>query len=192
MGTAHSDMTAPRGSRFSSHDAPRPGDVVLVSRRLTLRAWLRAPISCLISWRIRRTTGSRFNHVACYVGDGQVVEAEWNLGVRKTHLATRYPTDRFHLAVGRAPYAVDRDVASLYWLDVARGGRARYDWRSILLMKVAAILYGPDGIRHHVAIRRDEGAFVCSELGANGWEVGGMANAVDVLKVPGDFEEFVG
>lgn len=191
VGTAQSDMVAPRGLRSLTDILvhAEPGDAVLVSRRLTLRAWLTRPISCLISWRIREATGSRWNHVAGYIGDGELVEAEWNLGVKRTKAADRYPVDQYDLAIARPPSEVDREIVFNFWLDIASDRCARYDWRAILLMRIAAILWGPKGIREHVTARVKDGAWICSELTAAGWEVGGMAAASRALKVPGDFAE---
>ena len=171
---------------------PMPGDVVLISRKLSVWTWLRSPVSSLISWRIRDTTGSRWNHVAGYVGDGEVVEAEWDRGVRRSNLADEYPADKFDIAVATAPRSVDRRAAVSFWNLQAHAPTASYDWRSIVLMRLAVVMDGPDGIRRRIRNSDNDDAWICSELCAAGWQAGGFARATREFLVPGDFEAFIG
>lgn len=177
-------------NRSTTAFAPRAGDVILVSRRINLRSWLRSPLATFISWRIQRCTRSPWNHVAGYVGNGELIEAEWNCGVVRTKLDEAYPRDRFRVEVARAPREVDRLEVAEWWKTIGVGGY-RYDWRAILLMRVAAALEGPDGIRRRIRMNAEDGAFHCAELCAQGWQVGGFAGAVAALVEPSQFEQFV-
>jgi len=170
--------------------SPDPGDVLLVRRRPTIRAWLTRPVSSAISARIRAATASRWNHVACVVAEGWLVEAEWDHGVRRLPLAD-YLTGAYELAVAPCPRDADPIQAISFWGREARRVRARYDWRGIILMRVAGLLYGPAGIARRVQLASDDGAWICSELAAAGWKAGGLSDdQADRLLVPGDFSQF--
>lgn len=190
----------------------QPGDVILVHRRSTWRAWLRHPISSLISARIRATTGSKWNHVACVVGvqpkthpvkshghgvfevvitlEHHIVEAEWNKGVVSGILEDCYPPDQYEIAVAKPPAEVDREAAVAFWKLVASSGKAKYDWRSIAMMKFAAIIGGHKAIAKYVVNSEGDDLWICSEVGAAGWHNGGMRDAYKLIKDPGSFERY--
>ena len=164
----------------------KPGDVVLVARKSNLWQWVRHPISSLISARIRSSTGSRWSHVACYVGGGCVIEAEWNKGVVHTHFASAYSEKKYEWKIVPCPAGVDREAVVAYW-NLQHKSNAKYDHKALIAMRVNALLWGHEGIRRYVANQNDGGAVICSELAAEGWFQGGMENAMRALIVPGDF-----
>lgn len=171
---------------------PSAGDLLLVHRRRTWRSFFAGPLGALISWSIQRTTRSRWNHVAIVADDGDLdlgrhiiatwgpnlIEAEWT-GVRRSG-PTCYLDQRVH-AVGivRCPEGIDRAAVVAF----ARAQlRARYDRKLIVLMKVAALLWGHKGVRR--IVQANDRAWICSELAAAAWRAGGWKG--DAL-VPGDF-----
>lgn len=194
----------------------RRGDVLVVGRILSFRTWARALLRDLlswrpwnpfsffprglfgnvVSWRIQHSTRSQWNHVACYLGDGEIAEAEWNRGVRIAKLRDEYCTGEYRVAVIRPPAKVDRALAITTWREIAAGNRGirSYSLRTLLLMRVAALLFGPEGIRKVVRNNPDDGAWICSELGAVGWNKAGLVGAMsDLLITPADFlDETVG
>lgn len=165
-----------------------PGDVILVGRILGLRAWVRSPLSCAVSYGIQRSTGSPWNHVACYVGDEEIVEAEWNLGLSRSSL-DEYRSGKYRLAIVRPPRVVDRERVVAAWLSMAEryGSPSTYSFRTLLLMKVAGILFGHDGISRVVRNDPNDEAWICSEVGAEGWFLGGFPGAREVFVTPKDF-----
>lgn len=164
----------------------RPGDVVLVSRRSTFWQWVRHPISSTISARIRSSTGSKWSHVACYIGGGYVVEAEWNKGVVRTNFASDYHPDKYEWKVVSPPERVDREAAVAFW-NIQYKGKATYDHKALIAMRVNAMLWGHDGIKRYAA--KLDSQWICSELAAAGWFQGGMMNGLRDLLVPGDFDQ---
>lgn len=173
--------------------AASPGDAVLVHRRRTLRSAFggfargpRAGFAQLVSWivcvRIQAATRSRWNHVAGVVNHLTLVEAEWG-GVRQ--ISASYYIGRphmFELRVVNAPTRVDRSAAVAYMN--ARVGKASYDWRRIILLRMATILFGPRGTR--IVRNRRDGSVICSDLVAEAWSAGGFGRPWS-LSVPADF-----
>jgi hypothetical protein len=170
------------------------GSVLCVSRVLSIESWLTSPLSTAVSWRIQSSTGSPINHVACCVAPGWLVEAEWDRGVQRTPLAAYLePAARgkLRLAVATPPEWVNLDKAVAFWQSTMKGLR-KYDWRKIVLMKMAAILYGHEGLSRHIASRDGDDLWVCSELAAGGWLDSWCGSQSDVpsLVDPGDFARF--
>jgi hypothetical protein len=168
----------------------RRGDVIVVGRIFTWRAWLRSPLACAISWRIQRSTRSSWNHVACYLGGGAIAEAEWNRGVRVALLRPAYLTGDYRIAIVRPPDAVSRATASATWQTAAAESRGirSYSLRTLILMRVAALLFGAEGIRDVVRNHPGDGAWICSELAAHGWAMTpSFRRARDLLVTPADF-----
>lgn len=166
-----------------------PGDVLLVSRVRSFRSWLSAPVGSLISWRIQSTTGSPWNHVAAHVGNGVLLEAEWGKGIVRSRVE-HYEGKHYRLAIARPPSDVDPWKAVEWWEDNARH-KPGYDWRSIVLMRVAGLLYGHQGIRQVIRAHPNDGAYICSEWAACGWVWGGYGLGDEVLVTPADFSKHV-
>jgi hypothetical protein len=170
----------------------RPGDAILVGRVLSFRAFIRSPIAWLISWRIQHSTGSPWNHVAAYMGGGWISEAEWNAGVHELRLQDFLSGD-YRVAVVRPlhndparPFRGDQAVA--FWrrhLSTLARNR-KYSLRTLLLMRVAAVLFGPESIAKMIKNLPDDGAWICSEWVAVGWGAGGFWNET-ALVTPCDF-----
>lgn len=167
---------------------PMRGDVIVVGRRLTLLSWLTNPISTFISWRIQRATGSPWNHVVGYLGSGTIIEADWDRGVTQGHLETLYPNGAFRRAVAVPPSGVNRSLVVERWRQMA-GELYRYDWRAIILMRIAAALFGPAGIRKYIRMDRSGRAIHCVAVCAIGWEAGGFAGAQLAFVEPSQFAE---
>jgi hypothetical protein len=164
------------------------GDVVIVSRRMSFRSILLSPVSSLISWRIQRSLRSPWNHAVGCFSPGLVASAEWNRGVVVQPLDHAYPLSRYRVAVARPPATVDRSVVAEWWAERARHV-GEYDRRSIVLIRIAAALYGHDGIRRVIRGSPGDGSVICSELAAGGWAVGGMPRAPDLFVTPADFAD---
>lgn len=166
----------------------RRGDVIVVGRIVDWRAWLTGPLAAAISWKIQESTNSIWNHVACYIGRGQIAEAEWNRGVRVASIS-EYLTGEYRIAVVRPPDCVNREDACERWLDIVADskGRRSYSLRTLILMRCAGLLFGAEGIANVVRNNPADGAWICSEVGAFGWEGAGLARASERLITPADF-----
>jgi hypothetical protein len=167
---------------------PRPGDAVLIGRKLTVRSWLTKPIRTALSWRIQAAGCSKWNHVAACIGPGKLAEAEWDCGIQVRKVSD-YDPAAWHLAIAQAPDEIDCDRAIQFWR--ARLMTQRYDARALLLMRMAGVLYGLEGIRERIQHSSNDDAWICSEWVAAGWEHGGMALATKTLISPWDFDEYI-
>lgn len=169
--------------------ALEPGDVLLVSRRRGFKSWARSPFGSLVSWRIQSSTGSKWNHVAAYVGNGQLLEAAWGKGIVRSK-ASQYDKPHYELAVAKPPPGVDPMTAVVWWRENAKPATS-YDWRSIVLMRVAGLLYGHQGIKDVVRGKPGDDGWICSEWCTAGWTAAGYPIGDDVLVTPADFQRHV-
>lgn len=168
----------------------RRGDVLVVGRLLTWRAWLRDPLSASTSWGIQRVSRTPWNHVACYIGRGMLVEAQMIGGVRFRRLS-HYTAGAYRLCVARPPLAVDRRLAVEFWRELPRrtADLRRYDWQTILVMRLAAALKGGEAISKVIRNHDSDNRWICSEVGASGWKSGGMESAPYWYVTPDDFAD---
>ena len=159
------------------------GDAVLVHRRRTLRSCLdHGILSFLICMRIQRATRSPWNHIGIACGGTDLIEAEWG-GVRQRPIADYVSNpDTFRVRIVKSPRLMDPRVA-VTWA-TSQIGHGTYDWRWIIMLRVATLLFGAKGTRM-LRARRD-GFWICSELVAQSWREGGFTNYWR-YQVPGDF-----
>lgn len=167
--------------------------MIVVGRVLGWRSWLRSPIASTLSWRIQRALRSPWNHVACYLGGPgrELAEADWHRGVVVRPVADLLSSREHRCAIVRPPARVDRAAAVAAWRGAASAskGRRSYSVRMLILMRIAALLYGAEGIRDVVRNNPRDGAWVCSELGAAGWAAACSGGLADLLITPRDFME---
>lgn len=168
-------------------------DLLLVHRRRTFRSFRAGPVSWLISRRIQALSGSRWNHVAVSVGHGQLVEAEWGGIVRTPLSAYLRQQERGIVDLERIPrpngVAPDAAAVGVAWL-LGQVGKGRYDYRTIVAMRMAALLWGHDGIRRITQPIDD--AWICSELAAAAWAAAGFDARLTEVQTPGDFHRLYG
>lgn len=146
----------------------QPGDLLLVSRRRTLRSFLAGPVTFFVSWRIQATTDSKWNHVACAVNNAEVVEAEF-LGVTKLTLESYFRKSWKYEFARYVPADIDGASCADFWRDQIGG---KYDFKWILAIKLWTLLYGNDGLVR-IQAKSGDRFWICSELACEGLLKGG-------------------
>lgn len=147
----------------------RPGDLLLVRRIPSVWQWVRHPIKSYICHRIRVLSRSRWNHVACAIGDGELVEADW-AGVLRRPVGVYDRPGKYEVKVIRHPLTLNAEAATRRWKNEA--GK-EYDRALIGRLWWAAMRGGIDAMRRVIHDARD-GRWICSELAAAGWTDGGV------------------
>lgn len=190
---------------------PEPGDALVFWRRplgwrgVRLEAehlrrqgkgrfssWAGAVAAVAVSWRIGAILtpeGSPRapNHVGIYVPEKKVAESEYDRGVTVGRLSERYPPNRYAYIVCRFP----GDPANRFKVvkkaeEIAATGEAKYDFWTILRMRAAAAVWGPEGVRQVRANTKDT-RWACPEFAATCWAAGGVSRALDRYVTPLDF-----
>lgn len=163
----------------------QPGDLLLVSRRRTLRSFFAGPITYLISRRIQRSTRSKWNHVACAINNIEFVEADFK-GVNKVNI-TCYTLKRWKYELGHLAIENNKEnrcLAAEFW---KKQVGAHYDFKWLIGIRIWTLFFGLDGLKR-IQAKTDDGFWICSELAKEGIKLTGYATTAIT---PADFVSLV-
>lgn len=153
-----------------------PGDVLLTSEHGIIPAGVFIKLANFFS---RGIFYKDWTHAALYIGDGKVVEAVTDKGVRIATLDAAYPLDRFEIMVLRHRRASDKDLEATIRFckeQVAEGNK--YNWWGLSYF----LFYNFIPIQAHLLLDNEHvdnmfgitNSYFCSELVGDGFKQAGV------------------